>query len=135
MIKTAENLLNTIHSSVVWLIDSLCFTRLCFEIFTDFYKVNVRRAFILFIIFQGEHLLDRSRFTWMSIHNFLDVSIKYGHQALFWGRFICSSLNHHCIALHMFWNYRDLIINLSIKYHLTKTYYWEISSHNWYHFM
>ncbi len=40
---------------------SSCFTGfmcLCCQIFTDFYKVNVRITLILLLIFHDEHLLD-----------------------------------------------------------------------------
>ncbi len=46
------------------------------------------------------------------------IMLKFEYQIWssgFWGSFVCSSLNHHCIALHnAFWNYRALIIKPSI---------------------
>ncbi len=79
----------------------------------DFYEANVGITLIFLVIFQHEHLSEWSsliNFTWLSRHLFLFFIIEY--QILssgFWGTFICSSLNHHCMTSHYV-----LIIKLNI---------------------
>ncbi len=114
----------TLKHSVIWLI--------VYTFFTQHINLNIFSNILRWTL-TG---LKQLRLSWLSMHHFFffrKIMFKCEYQKWssgFWGTLICSSLNHYCIALHyMFWNYRVLIIKVSIKYH--KTFFRDIEWH-WY---
>ncbi len=141
LIDSLEVFLSSKSSFSVIVLQLLLHVSFYCRICTDFSQVNVR---ITVVIFPDEHLLDWSSSALLDSPSIIfllkSLSLKSDHQDLlrnicfqklyfhcssaeewssshiFWGAFISSSLNQHCIALHHMFG--------SFTSHLTKTYYW-----------
>ncbi len=101
------------------------FVQTCCQIFTDLYKVNTR-TLLLLVIFQNEHSLDWSSFVLLDypgVFFYLEKSQIWSSG--FWETFICSLLNHHCIALHyIFWSYKNRYIIGDIEWQLITEFFY-----------